>query len=226
MAINQPYFDTLQVFIDKSNPDLISFKGTIFSKECADHINSKGYSFMPLNTGQDSNLNLVSPVAFKNTSFEFLASSFSMYDDDTLKRGENVISWYQLKNKSSGHIFYLFSLELQKDLNTYQSELIGFDLLKKIDKISAGVPVILLGDFGNNNIIIKNLLTDNWKNTYPLSEVKTLNDGSDFLVNDFLKIKGSSSRRTNDSIVNNVVINFMVNTDRISRNTTGESLPE
>ncbi len=224
--VHEPYFDTLQFFISRSNPDLISFKESNFSRKCTDHIESIGYRFMPLNIAQDSTLQLVSPVAYKISSFDFLASSVISYNNDSLRYGQNLVSWYQLRNQRTGHIFYLFNLQLQKNLTLYQSRLIGFDLLRKIDEISAGVPVILIGDFYGSNAEIKRLLTDNWKNTYPLSEVKTSHQESDFLVNEFLKIKNSSSNKTNDSIINSVVIQFAINTKKISRSKSGHPIPE
>ncbi len=224
--ITQPYFDTLQLFIKKEQPDLISFKESQFTKKCIDNIENEGYKFIPINLERDTTFVAINPVALKKTAFEFLASSYYLYNDDIFLEGKNVVAWYQLKNKSSGHIFYLFNLQLQCKLSDCKLEVIGFDLLKKIDQISAGLPVVLIGDFSNNNKAMKELLTDNWKNFYSLNEVKTSSYNSDFLVNDFFKIKGVSTGKSNDTLISNVFFKFSDNTGRISKNKNGKTIPE
>ncbi len=223
--VDQPFFDTIQFFISNSEPDLISFKETSFTSECISSIENKGYKFVHVKNHYDS-IGVLSPVAYKTTSFDFMASSYYIFKNEDLKPGANIVSWFQLKNKGSGHVFYMFSLQLQDTLNYYQSKKIGFELLKRIDQISSGVPVILVGEFYNKNKIIKELLTENWKNTYPLNEVKASGNHSNFLVNDFLKIKSTFSDRSNDSLINNVVVKFTINSNKITKNKTGELIPE
>ena len=223
--VNQPYFDTLQFYIRKSNPDLISFKETQFTNKCLTTIEQKGYEFIHIHDPNLDSTLFFSPIAFKSTSFKYLASSFYVYKNDTLEESKNIVSWFQFKNIGSGHIFYVFNIQLQEELNEFQSRLIGIDLLKRIDQISSGLPVILIGDFYNRNQDIKNLLTDNWNNTYPLSDINSSANKSDFLINDFLKVKSSHTNYSNDSLVNNVVFKFNFNTNKIDKNDSGKSLP-
>lgn len=226
IEINQPLFDTLQLFIQNAKPDLISFKETEFTDECINQIESTGYKFIPINMPNDSNTIKFSPVAIKKTSFEFLASSYYVYKDDTLQQNKNMLSWYQLKNNDSGHIFYFFRLQLQDRLNSHQSEMIAFDLLKRIDEISSGVPVILMGNFNNSNVGIKELLTNNWKNIYALSDARSTNRETNFLVNDFLKIVTSYSLQKNDSLINREIVQFTFSNSNISKSKKGNTIPE
>lgn len=222
----QPAFDTLQLFILRASPDLISFKETEFTGDCIKQIESTGYKFIPINMPNDSASVKFSPVAIKKTSFEFLASSYYIYKNDRLKPNKNMLSWYQLKNSESGHVFYFFMLQLQDSLNSRQSELIAFDLLKRIDEISSGVPVILMGNFNDSNTIVKNLLTNNWKNIYALSDAKSTNRNTNFLANDFLKIVSSYSSQKNDTLINREIVRFTFSKNNISRSISGKTIPE
>ncbi len=222
----QPLFDTLQLFIKNAKPDLISFKETEFTSECINKIESTGYKFIPINMPNDSTKVKFSPVAIKKTSFDFLASSYYVYKNDTLQKNKNMLSWYQLKNTDSGHIFYFFRLQLQDSLNSYQSEMIAFDLLKRIDEISSGVPVILMGNFNDSNIRIKALLTKNWDNIYALSNAKSTNRNTNFLVNDFLNIVSSYKPQSNDTLINREIVRFTFNNNTISKSNNGKTIPE
>ena len=224
--IEQPYFDTLKVLISKSDPDLISFKGTQFAEECVEQIENRGYEFIPINYKKSDTDLFIFPIVFKTSSFNYLASSYYTYKQDTLEKNKNLVSWFKFKNVGTGHIFYVFNLQLQENLNQYQSQLIAYDLLRRIDQISSGAPVIFIGEFYNKNCHVKKILTDNWKNVYPLSEIKTPDSNSDFLVNDFLKVKSAFSDYSNDSLVNNVVFKFNFNTQKINKNKSGDIIPE
>ncbi|WP_066630286.1 exonuclease/endonuclease/phosphatase family protein [Labilibacter marinus] len=223
--INQPYFDTLQVFISKLEPDLISFKETIFSDNCKSVIEAKGYQFIPIHHLQsDSNI-FYSPIVYKSTSFTLLGSSFYIFKKEYLEKDKNIVSWFQLKNIQTGHVFYLFNLQLQRVLNNEQSEFIAYEVLRRIDNVSAGLPVILIGDFFSQNTTLRKVLINNWKGIYPLNEVNIVNgEISEFLVNDFFDVITSSVNTNKDSLVNNVEFKF--STQKIKRNKSGNTIPE
>ncbi|WP_142532836.1 exonuclease/endonuclease/phosphatase family protein [Saccharicrinis carchari] len=212
--------------MSKVKPDLISFEETEFTDSCLKHIESEGYQFMPVNTLKEDTQIKFSPIAIKKKSFDFLASSYYIYRNKTLQENKNMLTWYQLKNKHSGHIFYFFRLQLQDTIPSYHSKQIAFDLLKRIDEISAGVPVILMGDFKDSNVTVKKLLTDDWKGVYALSDVKTTNKNMEFLVNDFLKIVSFDAGAANDSLINKLVVRFSFSTGKIGKNTSGAIIPE
>lgn len=222
----QPSFDTLKLFIENAKPDLISFNETEFTGECINQIESTGYRFIPINMPNDSTTVRFSPVAIKKSSFEFLASSYYVYKNDTLQEHTNMLSWYQLKNLESGHIFYFFSIHLQDTLNSYQSQIIAFDLLKRIDEISSGVPVILMGNFNESNASIKELLTKKWIDIYALSDAKSTSRETNFLVNDFLKIVSSYKPQSNDTLINREIVRFTFNSNNISKSIKGKTIPE
>lgn len=226
IEINQPIYDSLQLFIQNDKPDLISFKETDFTNECIKQIESIGYRFIPINMPNDSTKIDFSPVAIKKTAFEFLGSSYYIFKNDTLQQNKNMLFWYQLKNCDSGHVFYFFRLQLQDSLNTKQSEIIAFDLLKRIDEISSGVPVILMGNFKDSNARIKALLTYSWKNIYTLSDAKSSNRETNFLVNDFLDIVSSYSMQKNDSLIFREIVRFTFNNSNISKSNKGKTIPE
>lgn len=222
--LHKPCFDTLQSFISFYKPDLIIFKETVFTKACIFAIESKGYSFIPVYTsGMDSSL-FLTPIIIKNAAFDVLGGSYYVYENDSLLFSKNMLEWFELKSKSSGHVFYVFNLQLQSILNMYQSEIIAYDLLQRIDQLSAGLPVLLLGDFNKENEIVKKLLTDNWLNIFPLREIRS-DINSDFLVNDFFKVINSYSEESSDSLMNNLVIKFFINSQNITKSKTGKLLP-
>ncbi|TLX77120.1 hypothetical protein E9993_05405 [Labilibacter sediminis] len=225
ISIDKPYFDSIQAIISTYNSDLFIFKQTQFSSNCTQVIEDKGYRFIPVYSTEDDSSVVSAPIIIKTSSIEVLGRSYFIYTEDFLLEEKNIVEWFKLKSKSTGHIFYLFNIQLQDSLTPYLNKKIAYSLLKRIDNVSAGLPVIVLGDFIYENSEISKVMTGDWVNVFPLKEIKS-GVSSDFLVNDFFKVIRSNRKQTNDSLVNNMVVKFLLNTQKINKSTDGGVIPE
>lgn len=224
-SVSGSHFDSLKQFIHTKKPDLISFKENQYTDICKENIELEGYQFIPISIMNDSAIVYYSTVAIRNSSFEFLSSSNYIFKTNELEAFKNMLSWYQLKNASTGHIFYFFRLQLQDSLDKYEEETLALDVLKRIDETSAGLPVILMANFKASNAGIRELLSKKWSDMYALKHVKIANRNTDFLVNDFFKNVSSLDKNDKSHPNQRVVLRFNFNSNNISKCHNGENLP-
>ena len=156
---------------------------------------------------------------------ELLVSSTQSIDHDLLKNHLNSISWYKLKYLKSGYIFYVFKIDTQEALENNQIKLITYHLLKKIDEISAGAPVIVLSNNVSNSYLMNDILTNKWVDYYNFNAIKSMSNSCiKFYVNDFFKVINLNKDTVNTLSICNIQIKFSLNTSNVERNMVGDRL--
>ncbi len=219
--IDSEKFDSLSLFISRKKPDLIRFKSAFLSSDCISKIEQKGYEFLPLFISGNKDTTSASSVIIKKNSFELLTSSVITYEPSFKDTNQIVVSWFKLKSKESGYIFYLFNVIIHSKLEEDKAELIGENILQRMDEISSGLPVIVVGNFNDHNDLLKEIIISKSEEIYPLYSIKMDNGrNSNFIINDYLKITNTyiSDHFSSDSVVNNEVLRFSIQTKKVTGN--------
>jgi hypothetical protein len=219
------YFDTLNVLLLSKKPDIVSFQLTHMTSDCVEVLEKSGYRFIYLQENTN-NRKWYAPILINTKHISLLASSIYSFQHDSLDSNANFITWIKLKNIDSGHIFFVFNLHLQDNLSIWKSNFIGFELLQRIDKITAGVPVLITGRFNNSKKVLIQVLTENWQGLYPFYIVRNKHTGEvNFLVNEYLKVKNIFYKDYNDTLMSNYVVRFIINSQKVSRTIAGKPFP-
>lgn len=218
--------DFIHLTVLDFNPHLVIFQNACIGNEYRHDIELQGYKIIDLSTNVLDSTLVNSTILLKNDKFDLLASSTHLFNDTTFILGANVLNWAKLRYRNSGHIFFVFDFRIQNDLNAMQLKWVSYNLMYKINEVTAGAPVIIIGDFYDQNRVINTLITKEWRDMYSFKEVvKNSNENTRFYVNDFLKVKNTIRNTFNDTLVSNIIISFSIRTQNISPNSEGEILP-
>ncbi len=229
-AVDMNYFnqrelqDTLDYILGDIKPDIFSFNCQFLSNECIKLIEKNDFEILNLSNIQDHKLLNQSLILSKRNSFVLQSSGEVLFKDTTLYEHENVLYWLKLQDNKSGYIFFIFNLTVQSNLTTNQTCILGKKVLKKIDEIASGVPVLLISDLQNNNELSE-FLTQKWKGLYTLNSVKkAMGDITTFYINDFFVIKNQTNINDNLNEFNELVIKFTMKIKKIKENEDGVPL--
>jgi hypothetical protein len=218
--------DSIHLSVLDFNPHLVILQNACIGNKYRQSIELQGYDIVDLNTNLLDSTLVNSSLLLKKDKFDLLASSTHIFNDTTLLFGENILNWAKLRYRKSGHIFFVFDFRVQNNLNAEQLKWISYNLLYKINEVTAGAPVVIVGDFYDKNRVINTLITKDWKDMYSFKEVAgNSNENTRFYVNDFLKVKNTIYNTFNDTLVSNIIIRFSIRTQNISPSELGERLP-
>ncbi len=216
--------DSINIFLSKLNTDLIEIKTSIH--DSMEHNQSLKDDYIIISNYNKTQPSKTNSVLYANKKLiELLVSSTQSIDHDTLKNHLNSISWYKLKYLKSGYIFYVFKIDTQDALNSSQIKLITYHLLKKIDEISAGAPVIVLSNIISKSLLMSDILTNQWVDNYNFNAIKSMSNSCiKFYVNDFFKVINLNKDTVNTLSNCNIQIKFSLNTSNVERNIVGDQL--
>jgi hypothetical protein len=195
------------------------------TEQCKEVLDNKGYRFIIFNE-KATNSKWYTSLLINTKQVTLLASSIYYFQHDSLESNTNILTWIKVKNVDSGHIFFVFNIQLQGNLTIWQSNFIGFELLGRIDQITAGAPVLITGRFNNSHNVLIQVLTENWQGLYPFYIVRNKYTGEvNFLVNKYLKVKNAVYKDYKDTLISNFVVRFIINSQKISRTNMGKPFP-
>ncbi|MCW3785163.1 hypothetical protein [Plebeiibacterium sediminum] len=216
--------DSISKYISGLSSDLIEIKTAITDSIVLNRVLNEDYNIISSNTENESTK--TNSVLYANKQLiELLSSSTLLIKHDILMSELNIISWYKLKYLKSGYIFYVFKIDTQDTLNDKQIKLISYHLLKKVDEISAGAPVIILSNNISNCLEMSNILTNEWIDNYNFKAIKSMtNSCIKFYVNDFFKVINLNKDTVNTLSLCNIQIKFSLNTNNVERNMVGDQL--
>ncbi len=226
-AVDMNYFtqsqlhDTLDYILGDIQPDLFSFNCQFLSNDCRVLIDKNNFEILNLNNIQDHKFLNQSLILSQRNSFALQSSGEVIFKDTLLNEYENILNWSKLKDNKSGYIFFIFNLTVQPLLKDQQITVLGTKILKKIDEIASGVPVLLISDLHNNEGL-SDFITQKWKGLYTLRSVKKGKGKiATFYINDYFIIKNQTNINDNSNHFNELVIKFTMKIKRIKQNEDG-----
>jgi endonuclease/exonuclease/phosphatase family metal-dependent hydrolase len=122
------------------------------------------------------------PIFFKKDEFDLIAKSqFWLSENPELQGSKgwdsdesNIVSWVKLRNRNSGHIFFVFNTcfsELSSESRLKSAKLI----LQKINMIADNAPVIVTGTINETpQDSAYHILTGNYEKHFPLWDSETI----------------------------------------------------
>jgi endonuclease/exonuclease/phosphatase family metal-dependent hydrolase len=145
------------------------------------------------------------PIFFNSDKFSLLAKSQFWLSENPENVGSigwdsyypRIVTWVKLKNKTSGHIFFVFNTQFSQTGQKAREESAKLMILK-IKTIADNTPVLLTGDFNANNTNeVYKILTANYNGFYQLNDSYeiTENDptGSAFTYHGFSDKEGEKT---------------------------------
>ncbi|TAJ15250.1 hypothetical protein DMA11_02270 [Marinilabiliaceae bacterium JC017] len=165
-------------FFSKKDADIIGFQEVLHHQLQDLSQMLPEYDYVGVGREDGKEKGEFAPIFFKKEKFELLAKSHFWLSETPEVVGSKswgaqlarIATWVKLKNKKSGHIFFIFNTHLSHVSEFARSESAVL-LLKKIKSLAANVPVLVTGDFNSvpDDLSYKTM-TGNWHELDPFSD--------------------------------------------------------
>ncbi|WP_185969019.1 endonuclease/exonuclease/phosphatase family protein [Carboxylicivirga sp. M1479] len=158
-------------FLKEATPDIIGFQEVMKHQLDDIQINLEQYHYVGAGRDDGKEKGEFTPVFYLKNKYELLASSYFWLSETPEIPGSvswgatypRIVSWVQLKDIQQGYIFYVFNTHFSH-MSSYARNESTILLLKKMNTIASGAPLILTGDFNAQpNERMYTTMTENWQ---------------------------------------------------------------
>jgi endonuclease/exonuclease/phosphatase family metal-dependent hydrolase len=192
-------------FLRNKNPDIAGLQEVTKSQLISLKLDLPQYSVAGEGRSGPNDPGEFNPIFFNTEKFSLLAKSQFWLSENPENIGSvgwdsyypRIVTWVKLKNKTSGHIFFVFNTQFSQTGQKAREESAKLMILK-IKTIADNTPVLLTGDFNvsTSNEIYK-ILTGNYNGFYQLNDSYSIAEneptGSPFTYHGFSDTEGEKT---------------------------------